>query len=337
MTTENNTEQQQETPESASPEQTRIAEIDKSLADIDQQILKATTSRQWRELREQRGYLSQEKSNLQIKPALDSFDGGKGKQPAKGEQEQPPENQQTDFPTEGGYDLQIPSYIPQSAVTEESVEAIDQFSVLARELSIPPDAAQLLLETAVDAYLDLPDGMTPGLNPSETTTILVNTWGADYTANLKVVHEAVKALGPKVAAYLNTPRGVEGRLMGNDPSVIAALFAYGRGWTRLSPDHAQKRLDRIMADPKSPYWSGQPTAVAEVKALRARASGTAGTARNSKPEVKVPAAPTGKAAVEAKIKELRAHPAYFNRDHASHKEVVEQVSRLYASLDTEQA
>ncbi len=92
-----------------------------------------------------------------------------------------------------------------------------------------------------------------------------------------------------------------------------------------------------MGDQKHAYWSGQPTAVAEVKALRARASGTAGTASASQPKVQVPAAPTGKQAVEAKIKELRSHPAYFNRDHASHKEVVEQVSRLYSQLDTAEA
>ncbi len=337
MTTENNTEPQETGGEpTPSPEATRIAEIDTELARLDQDILKATTSRQWRELRELRGYLSQEKSQLQIKPVLDA--DKKQQESAKGEQQQQPENQQHDFAREGGFHLELPSYIPQSAVTEDSVQAIDEYSVLARELNIPPDAAQQLLEVAVDGFLDLPEGFTPGLNPSETTTILVNTWGRDYEANLKIVHEAVKQLGPKVAAWLNTPRGPEERLLGNDPSVIQALFAFGRGWTRISPANAQERLDRIMSDRKHPYWSGDKAAIAEVKALRARAGGgNAGTARSSRPEVKLPPPPTSKAAVEAKIKELRSHPAYFSQDHASHKEVVEQVSRLYAQLDTVEA
>ncbi|HET9926693.1 MAG TPA: hypothetical protein VFS98_21435 [Methylomirabilota bacterium] len=51
--------------------------------------------------------------------------------------------------------------------------------------------------------------------------------------------------------------------------------------------------------------------------------------------MKTAKAPTDGGEVEDRVLhqgELRTHPAYFDRNHKSHKEIVQQVSDLYSQL-----
>lgn len=106
-----------------------------------------------------------------------------------------------DFTKDGGYALEIPSYVPLSAVTEQAQEIVEEYGVLAKELRIAPDAAQQLLETYADASLALPQGLISGFNPHATTAILRSLWGTEYEANLKVVVDTAKSLGPTFCAW----------------------------------------------------------------------------------------------------------------------------------------
>lgn len=323
---------EQQTPETPAPsaEDARISAIEQEIEGINQQIVKAGTSREWRQLTERRSHLDAERTGLQLKPVIERKDESQSESKSKGAPQ--PSESQHDFKTDHGYALEVPSMMPESEITEESTIAIEEYSVLSKEMGLAPDAAQMLLETVVESHLSLPEGMTPAVNRAESLSVLHTLWGNQFDQNLKLVQDVVKA-NPKLAHWLNVQRGAEQRALGDDPSVLVSLLAFAKGWHKVTPAQAETRLQKILNDSKSPYWAGEPNLVAEVRALRARASGTAGTASAVKQAVKAPAAPSGRAAVEARIKELKTSPAYWSRDHASHREVVDQVSQLYAQLD----
>lgn len=101
-----------------SADEARITAIDGELAILDRYIAEAETGRQRRDFTAKREALAQEKSLLQIKPVLEA--------PEQESQEQQPVPEPHDFAREGGYSLEVPSYVPQSAVTEETGQLLEE-------------------------------------------------------------------------------------------------------------------------------------------------------------------------------------------------------------------
>ena len=80
------------------------------------------------------------------------------------------------------------------------------------------------------------------------------------------------------------------------------------------------------------YMAGDHATVDRVALLHKLA------ARGQSNELAVPKrgaapAPTSQEKIQARIKDLRANPAYLDRDSPAHKEVVAQVAELYRKLD----
>jgi hypothetical protein len=66
-----------------------------------------------------------------------------------------------------------------------------------------------------------------------------------------------RALGPAALAAACQPAGefLNATGSGNDPATLETLYLYGSGDLTISKAEAQKRLDKILQNPKHPYWN----------------------------------------------------------------------------------
>lgn len=83
--------------------------------------------------------------------------------------------------------------------------------------------------------------------------------------------------------------------------------------------------------PEAPYWTGNKNAVAEVRVLRARTSGTAGKA-GAKSAVKASAAPTGRELTERRIAAIRRDPHYVGDNKALRNVLIAEMTQLQQQL-----
>ena len=243
---------------------------------------------------------------------------------------QPDPEPMPDFSRTGGYELEVPSYVPASEIHPAAQGVLAEYSVLSKELGIPSDQAQQLLETFVDGRLALPSGMYPGTNANECTSILRRARGREFDPTTKILRDAAQAMGPKFMAWLEREQP-DGSTLGNDPAVAQAVLAYAKGLTRLSPAQAQAALDKVLKDKAHPYWQGNPNAVAEVRELRKRVSGTAGKA-SAQSTVKAPAPPTARQQIEQRIAAIRSDPAYISDNKVLRQNLMAEMTRLYTQL-----
>jgi hypothetical protein len=223
-----------------------------------------------------------------------------------------------------------PREIEVKNVSAEHRAEAEQFAAdmgaIAADVGIPAEEAQTLYDYAVDLGLTSTQGLNLN-NQEECLQSLHTQYGPNVSAAIvRDAQAAVRRLGQNVAAYLN----VTG--LGNAPSVLLTLAEFHRGTTKLSKDAAMRELTKLRGSKE--FQSGQRYAVDRGRLLSAIAH------RGDRNELKapnqvVPSARTqARSKIEARIKELRSHPAYFDRSHASHKEVVAQVSELYGQLGT---
>lgn len=187
-----------------------------------------------------------------------------------------------------------------------------------------------------DEQAALMPGQFPGpdlANRQACETTIHRRYGNMASEIIRQAQEAYRNLPKDVQRWLDHDSG-DGRVLTNHPAVIAGLALWRSGYSKLTPEAAEKEL-KVLRSSKT-YLQGDNLTKDKIRMLGyIAARGKSGDANIpfTKPTKGVPA--TAKAKVEAKIKDLRTHPAYFDRNHASHKEVVAQVSELYGQLGTE--
>jgi hypothetical protein len=276
------------------------------------------------QLIETRGRLRQELDALErkAKPTVDAAKlaaAEKKDSPAEGEKH--PDPSLSDF---GKVEIQVPEALSQGHKEEAAVFAQD-VGALAVTAGIDQQTAQTIFEYAVDlAALEAPDSWDAN-DPGAAVGTLAVRYGAEAAGQIvKDAQAATRKLGPSVGAWLDQTG------LGNAPSVLEALAAYGRGEFGRSPADAAAELKKLRQSPG--YANGERATVNRARLLSAIA------ARGQNAEAETPkkgaaSAPTSRDRIEGQIKALRANPAYLDRDSPSHKEVVAQVAELYRKLD----
>ena len=91
-------------------------------------------------------------------------------------------------------------------------------------------------------------------NPEKVRADLHSTWSVDYESQMESVGKAVRAGGEKLENWLDDTSA------GNNPAVIRTLAALGRDPNFLDASKAQGKIDKVMNDPKHPYWKGSKQA-----------------------------------------------------------------------------
>lgn len=205
-------------------------------------------------------------------------------------------------------------------------------------------------------------------NKQQCMSYITRKYGKEAPILIEKAVAAFKRLPKSAQDYLDHDRGT-GELLTNSPHVILGLAMRELGYTRLTRDGAQRELTALdkkgapLSDAESRRMSElngkaaqlaalkatlSPAEVSELARLRARGPLSAfdldkrkilrhiisrGNSSDHKGLTKAlqdkRAPKVGKTGIEKQIAELRTHPAYFDASHASHKEVVAQVSELY--------
>lgn len=282
------------------------------------------------ELLEKRARLRQELDGLQPKPALyDEKKLAAAERKDASADEQQPEQEQT---AEGeGYKLEIPTDLNREQ--QEIAQGYAQdIGLIAAEAGIPAEQAQDLMAYAFDQDLAGVEGVD-GSNATETISVLTNRYGKEATDRLIADSvAAVRRLGPSVKAWLETPDEF-GRSLGNLPAVILTLAAHQRGDVRLSPAAAEREIRKLRQGKL--YASGDPLTVDRVKLLSRVAARGQESNELALPKRGPAPTPSAQEKIQARIKELKTLPSYWDASHASHKEIVNQVASLYAQLSRE--
>src|SRR5262249_44577590 len=146
----------------------------------------------------------------------------------------------------GAEELEVPIEVPQQFF-EQTSENIAAVSSIAKEIGMPTETAQGLVDYAVALAVSDSSGVSLE-DPDACVTVLTHRYGRDEAQ--KIINDAqaaVRKLGPKAAAYLNATGH------GNSPAVLAALAALHRGDLRMSPAKAKLALDEMRKDPRGPY------------------------------------------------------------------------------------
>jgi hypothetical protein len=230
-------------------------------------------------------------------------------------------------------ELTVPIEVPQHFFPEAEAN-IREVGVLANELGVPTEEAQTLVDYVVALNASDQSGVSLE-DPDACRTVLNRRYGTDG-AN-QVIADAQKAvtrLGPKAADFLNRSG------YGNSPAVLVALAAYACGNLRMSPEQAQKELDKLTKgeDLRSAYRSAEhPNHKAAIDratmlyhiVARGEAKAAAEGASSKKLPIK---SGTGErmAALDAEIKSLIHHPAYRDKGHREHATIKARAERAYA-------
>ena len=185
----------------------------------------------------------------------------KVEQEQQGEQSQENQNQQ---PVEG-HTLDAP--YRGSSPAEDWGADVSSFGGVAAGAGISKAVAQTLVDHVSNEVPKNSPLMSGGTwNQEKVRADLHSSWGADYESQMESVCKAVRAGGAKLENWLDDTGS------GNNPAVIRTLAALGRDPNFLDASKAQGRIDKIMNDPKSPYWQGNKQAVFEMSLLFALAA-----------------------------------------------------------------
>ena len=108
---------------------------------------------------------------------------------------------------------------------------------------------------------------------SNTTEELKKTWGERFDSNIALTQKAVAKLGGVELQAILDDTG-----LGNHPDLIRAFHRAGvlmeeHGYVSgevhgvSNRDTAKSEIAAVMADPKHPYWEGDPTSVKRMQDL----------------------------------------------------------------------
>jgi hypothetical protein len=155
--------------------------------------------------------------------------------------------------------LVVPQFVSLKERTEEREQYVSEFAQVAGESGIKPEIAQGLLdhvvETASALTYEAADQYTTDVDARES---MVKMFGEEIgTQIIRDAQQTVRALGPKVAAYLDRTN------LGNDLGVLVALSQ--AGYSTRTPEQAQKELAATVATKQ--YLAGDKLLVLKVHAL----------------------------------------------------------------------
>jgi hypothetical protein len=175
-----------------------------------------------------------------------------------GEQEH--EQQQTETQP---FELQVPSFVDNRAITDERQSFLNDFSALAPQIGIAAPEAQALLDTVVDCASSFEYEAREDASADDARLEVENLFGAERSKGL--ISQAQRYVASRGEAFQNY---LDRTNLGNDPSVIVALAFAGAGWfdpKAATPEWAQKQLDEVMKSPE--YGKGDRLALVKVHLL----------------------------------------------------------------------
>lgn len=144
------------------------------------------------------------------------------------------------------YTLVLPPDLPVSMLPENYEESLEGFTSAANSAGLDGQTAQRILDAVVDSATDVP--YRGELTQDDAANEMERRWGGDYPRRIALVQATVQRLGAEFVDFLNQTR------YGNSPPVLESLYRYASGELTLSKADAQKKLDKIMNNPKHPYW-----------------------------------------------------------------------------------
>ena len=160
------------------------------------------------------------------------------------DQQQEPTEQEQQRPAD--FALKLPD-LPVNKLPENYQESLDAYTEAASSAGLDGRTAQRLLNSIVESALDFP--YEKPLTTEDAATEMESRWGSDYARRITVVQRAVDGLGDGFKTFLDETG------YGNSAPVLEALYRYASGELTLTKAEAEKKLDKIMQDPKHPYWS----------------------------------------------------------------------------------
>ncbi len=157
------------------------------------------------------------------------------------------------------YAIKPPEGLPESIWSEASAK---EFQGWAHELGLSPKQAQQLAEKYAGHALAARDaiGLTPDGKPAEEA--LRAEWGREFDTRKQQAQQAVKEFGgPELVEFLQRTG------LGNNPAMVRAWAkigaelsedrpaGMGTGRGVMGKEAASQERQRLMADPKGPYWN----------------------------------------------------------------------------------
>jgi hypothetical protein len=251
-------------------------------------------------------------------------------------------------------DVSIIPELPVSAPYQEEMQAYrgDVAQIAAEYPGLKSEAAVLFeyIGTAAAAELakatadgDWQQGQTVGpdlRNPDQCRQVLRMRFGESMADGLmdQAAKEFAK-LPENVRGWIDADMDGTGRRIGNHPDLVVGLAL--RAFAQLSPAAAQKELAMVRHSPA--YLQGDKLQIAKAHMLQivvghaqAKTQDTRSVGKQTPPSMRKDFAVQPQAAsLQKQIDSLRRDPAYFDRYHAAHKEVVAQVQTLYRKLYAE--
>jgi hypothetical protein len=233
--------------------------------------------------------------------------------------------------------VRVPMSQAHEAVARELAE---DFTAIAKDANIPVDELQPLFDFAISDALEyiskdeqgaLSQGQVPGpdlASRQQCENYIRRRYGKEADGVLAHARQAFMKLPMDVRAFLDS--GPEP--LTNHPSVIAALWMWNAGFSKLNPKQAKAELARVLSDKNQDNVSRDRARFLRILASADSKRDLSIKSRAQKQREADKAMRSGlqSTQIEKRIAELRTHPAYLDKSHASHKEVVQQVSDLYA-------
>jgi hypothetical protein len=222
--------------------------------------------------------------------------------------------------------LTVPELAPQEHHLSEQVQDnLSQLAALSREGGMSFDEAQ----TAVGLYYEF-EAMLGELrvdqrdpeHQQQTHASLRRLWGTAYESNLADARKAFKALPPSMQRWLDDRGGSD------DASVLTILAAKGGGLLNLTPAQCRAEADHMRAtnkalrDTSHRDYKANLTRYRILRHLEGRGEGKSDL-QQLKADVKSAKAKPDTATkdLDQQLADLRLHPAYADKRHASNKEV----------------
>jgi hypothetical protein len=223
---------------------------------------------------------------------------------------------------------------------------VEEISKLASETHMPVGEVNLLFNFALNNAVEmlakdegsLEQGQQRGPNLADRQqceTTIRRKYGAMSDAIIAQSAEGFKKLPLKWQQYLDTP-AADGSLLTNHPGIVAALWLWNSGYSRLSKESAQKELTHLRESKQ--YM--QRDAITLDKARMLTAIIAQGKSGDNKALLAAAAAKKAPKAVqktqherlEAELRSIRQDPGYYQRDAGNHKALVDRVNAIYAEL-----
>jgi hypothetical protein len=222
--------------------------------------------------------------------------------------------------------LTVPELAPQAHhFSDEVKDNLGQFAALSREGGMSFDEAQSAVGLYYEFEAMLGELRVDQRDPSHqdlTHANLRRMWGTAYDSNLADARKAFKGLPQSMQRWLTENGGAD------DASVLTILAAKGGGLLALTPAQAKAEADNMrstnkaLRDTSHRDYKANLTRYRILRHLEGRGEGKSDLARlkdDTRAAGKKPDSATKE--LDQQLSDLRLHPAYADKRHASNKEV----------------